>query len=64
MKVFEAVEAAVGNPPINEKVFEIILKKPGPTDVLQQKSNFNGNKKSKERSGIFTPSVKTPAMSS
>jgi predicted AlkP superfamily phosphohydrolase/phosphomutase len=64
VKVFEAVEAAVGNPPINEKVFEIILKKPRPTDVLQQKSNFNGNKSLKRRSGIFTPSVKTPAMSS
>jgi predicted AlkP superfamily pyrophosphatase or phosphodiesterase len=53
VKVFEAVEAAVGNPPINEKVFEIILKKPRPTDVLQQKSNFNGNKKSKEAQRDF-----------
>ncbi len=53
VKVFEAVEAAVGNPPINEKVFEIILKEPRPTDVLQQKSNFNGNKKSKEAQRDF-----------
>ena len=44
-EIVQVFEAVVSDPPSNEKVFEIILKKPRPTDVLQQKSNFNANKK-------------------
>jgi predicted AlkP superfamily pyrophosphatase or phosphodiesterase len=47
--VFEAVS----DPTTNEKVFEIILKKPRPTDILQQKSNFDANKKSSKRQRDF-----------
>jgi predicted AlkP superfamily pyrophosphatase or phosphodiesterase len=45
VKVFQAVN----DPTTNQPVFEIILKKPRPTDLAQQKSNFNGNEKAQAR---------------
>jgi predicted AlkP superfamily pyrophosphatase or phosphodiesterase len=45
VKVFKAVT----DPITNQPVFEIILKKPRPTDLARQKSNFNGNKKAQTR---------------
>lgn len=49
VKVFTAVI----DPVTNEPVFQIILKKPRPEDVLQKTSNFNANKNSKNQERDF-----------
>jgi predicted AlkP superfamily phosphohydrolase/phosphomutase len=47
-KIVEVFKA-VNDPVTNEPVFEIVLKKPRPTDLAQEQSAFDGNKKHKDR---------------
>ena len=54
LKCSKPLNPTVGNPPINEKVFEIILKKPRDADMLVKKSSSgNDDKKSRGRERDF-----------
>src|SRR5499426_2347225 len=48
-KQIEDTFKAISDPVTNERVFEIILKKPREADILRKKSNFGGDQEKKRR---------------